>query len=231
MGCLGKNPGTGSCLPYFPEANAIPEPLLAVMRKLILITLSVLPAFLGGCGYDTLQSGDEQIRLNRDEIVNQYQRQAAIAPVLLDAVKSHAAQEQDMLMVLQARTQSSSIRVAPEALDDPKALAKFQAAQRALSSALSRLVTIGESYPSLQADAGFRDLKAQFEGTKNRSEVARDRYMKAVRDYNLAVTEFPSSVTAFAFGFRVKPSFMAEHERTTSKIAVVTFNVAAMPGK
>lgn len=205
--------------------------MLAAMRKLILIILPVLLALLGGCGYDTLQSGDQQIRMSLDEIVHQYRRQAAIAPVLLNAVKSHAAQEQDMLMVLQARTQSSSIRIAPEALDDPKALAKFQAAQRALSSALSRLLTIGENYPGLQADAGFRDLKSQFEGTKIRGAVARDRYMKAVRDYNVAVREFPSSLAAIAFGFRVKPSFVPEHERTTSKIAVVTFNAAAMPGK
>jgi len=151
----------------------------AVMRTFLRLVLFSLVVSLSGCGYNTLQSSDEQSKASWSEVVNQYQRRADLVPNLVNTVKGYAAHEQRVLtQVTQARAQVGAVNLTPEALNDPAALAKFQAAQSQLSSALSRLLVVSENYPQLKADAGFRDLQAQLEGTENRITVARNRYIK-----------------------------------------------------
>ena len=111
----------------------------------------------------------------------------------------------------------------PQLADDPAALQKFQAAQGALSGALSRLLVVSENYPQLKADAGFRDLQAQLEGTENRITVARNRYIKAVQDYNVTARSFPSNLTAKIFSMQTKPSFTVDDEKALAKPPTVDF--------
>jgi LemA protein len=108
-------------------------------------------------------------------------------------------------------------------LKDEQAFAKFQAAQSQMTSALSRLLVVSENYPNLKADASFRDLQAQLEGTENRITVARNRYIKAVQEYNVTVREFPTNLTAMMFGYKVKPSFTVENEKEISRPPTVDF--------
>ena len=150
--------------------------------------LLLLTSLLSACGYNSLQAGDEQIKASWAEVVNQYQRRADLVPNLVNTVKAYAAHERQVLtQVTEARARVGSMQVTPELLNDPQAFARFQAAQGQLSSALSRLLLITENYPQLKADTGFRDLQAQLEGTENRITVARNRYIKAVQDYNVIV--------------------------------------------
>ena len=109
-------------------------------------------------------------------------------------------------------------------VNDPQALAKFQAAQAQLSGALSRLLVVSERYPELKSDQNFRDLQAQLEGTENRITVARNRYIQAVQDYNLTVRTFPDNLTASMFGFKIKPNFTVENEAAISKPPAVDFS-------
>lgn len=184
----------------------------------------LLSALLGGCGYNTLQASDEQIKASWSEVVNQYQRRADLVPNLVNTVKGYAAHERQVLtQVTEARARVGSVQVTPEMLNDPQALARFQAAQGQLSGALSRLLAVSENYPQLKADASFRDLQAQLEGTENRITVARNRYIKSVQDYNVTVRSFPSNLTAMAFGFAVKPNFSVENERAISTAPAVDF--------
>ena len=118
------------------------------------------------------------------------------------------------------------MQATPEVLNDPAAFAKFQAAQGALSSALSRLLVVTENYPQLKADAGFRDLQAQLEGTENRITVARNRYIKSVQDYNVIVRSFPSNITAKMFGYQTKANFTVENEKAISVAPAVNFDAA-----
>lgn len=202
------------------------------MQKLIVAGLLSLTALLSGCGYNDLQSQDEQIKASWSEVVNQYQRRADLVPNLVNTVKGYAAHEQTVLtQVTQARAQATSIQVTPEVLNDPAAFAKFQAAQGALSGALSRLLAVAENYPQLKADANFRDLQAQLEGTENRITVARNRYIKAVQDYNVTVRSFPSNLTAKVFGFQIKSNFMVEDEKAIAKPPTVNFDVTPKPAK
>lgn len=190
---------------------------------LFLTFLSTLA--LSGCGYNTLQSTDEQIKASWAEVLNQYQRRADLVPNLVNTVKGFAAQEQAVLLgVTNARAKVGSVQATPELINDEQAFAKFQAAQSELTSALSRLLVVSENYPQLKSDANFRDLQAQLEGTENRITVARNRYIKTVQDYNVVVRSFPSNLTAMMFGFKVKPSFTVENEKEIAKPPTVDFS-------
>ena len=196
------------------------------IRQLFIIFLSTL--VMSGCGYNTLQSTDEQIKASWAEVLNQYQRRADLVPNLVNTVKGYAAQEQAVFLgVTNARARVGSIQATPELINDEQAFAKFQAAQGELTSALSRLLVVSENYPQLKSDANFRDLQAQLEGTENRITVARNRYIKSVQEYNIVVRSFPSNLTAMMFGFKVKPSFTVENEKEISKPPTVDFGMPA----
>jgi LemA protein len=187
------------------------------------LTAAALVA-LSGCGYNTLQTTDEAIKSAWSEVLNQYQRRADLVPNLVETVKAFAAQEREVLTaVTEARSRVGSIQATPELVDNPEAFQRFQAAQGELSSALSRLLVVAENYPQLKSDANFRDLQAQLEGTENRIAVARNRYIKAVQDYNVTVRSFPTNLTAMAFGYKTKPNFTVENERALSTAPKVDF--------
>jgi LemA protein len=179
---------------------------------------------LSGCGYNTLQSTDEQTKSAWSEVLNQYQRRADLVPNLVATVQGFANQEKEVLTrVTEARARVGALQATPDLVENPEAFARFQAAQAELSGALSRLLVVVENYPQLKSDANFRELQAQLEGTENRIAVARNRYIKAVQDYNVTVRSFPSNLTALAFGFKTKANFSVENEREISKAPKVDF--------
>ena len=185
---------------------------------------------LTNCGYNAIQTNDEQVKSGWSEVVNQYQRRADLVPNLVNSVKGFAQQEKDVLLgVTNARAKVGSIQATPEVLNDPAAFQKFQAAQGELSSALSRLLVVTENYPQLKSDALFRDLMSQLEGTENRITVARNRYIKAVQDYNVGIRTFPNNLTAMVFGYKEKPNFTVENEKAISTAPKVDFNPAPAP--
>ena len=201
------------------------------MKRIIsVLTLLVAALGLSGCGYNTLQSADEQIKASWAEVVNQYQRRADLIPNLVKTVQGYAQQEKDVLLgVTNARAKVGSIQATPELVNDPAAFQKFVAAQGELTSALSRLLVVAENYPQLKSDANFRDLQAQLEGTENRIAVARNRYIKAVQEYNVTVRSFPMNLTAMMFGFKQKPQFTVENEKEISSAPKVDFGTAPAP--
>ena len=195
------------------------------MRRSAVGLTAAAVLLLSGCGYNTLQSQDEQIKSAWSEVINQYQRRADLIPNLVNTVKGYAAQEQQVLLgVTQARAKVGSLQVTPELVNNPEAFAKFQAAQGELSGALSRLMVVAENYPQLKSDQNFRDLQAQLEGTENRITVARNRYIQAVQNYNVTVRSFPGNLTAMAFGYKPKPNFTVENEAAISKPPSVDFS-------
>jgi len=197
------------------------------MRYLAASLALITSLFLGGCGYNTLQVTDEQIKASWSEVLNQYQRRADLVPNLVSTVKGYAAHESEVLIsVTAARAKVGSMQATPELINDPEAFARFQASQGQLSSALSRLMVVAENYPQLKADGLFRDLQAQLEGTENRITVARNRYIKSVAEYNVTVRSFPSNLTAMVIGAKVKPNFTVENEKEISTAPKVDFSAA-----
>ncbi len=185
---------------------------------------------LSGCGYNQFQQLDEQVKAAWSEVLNQYQRRADLVPNLVATVKGEANFEQETLTkVIEARAKATSIQATPELINDPAAFEKFQAAQGQLTSALSRLLVVSENYPNLKANQAFQDLRVQLEGTENRITVARNRYIKAVADYNVLARSFPTNLTAKMFGYAPKPNFTVQNEAQISTPPTVNFEKPAAP--
>ncbi len=194
------------------------------MRKVKTALVMLCALLLSGCGYNQFQSQDEAVKAAWSEVLNQYQRRADLIPNLVNTVKGYAQHEQQVLtQITEARARVGSIQATPELVNDPQAFARFQEAQSNLTSALSRLLVVAENYPQLKADANFRDLQAQLEGTENRIAVARNRYIKTVQEYNGLTRSFPTNLTAMLFGYKVKPNFTVENEAEIAKPPTVDF--------
>jgi LemA protein len=202
----------------------------SLSRRWLSALMLAAVTLLTGCGYNQFQSLDEQTKAAWSEVLNQYQRRADLIPNIVATVKGEASFEQDTLTkVVEARARATSIQVTPETLNDPQAFERFQKAQGELGSALARLLVVSENYPNLKANQGFQDLRVQIEGTENRITVARNRYIKAVQEYNVLVRQFPSNLTAMVLSYAVKPSFTVQNEAAISAPPAVSFDKPASP--
>jgi LemA protein len=194
------------------------------MRVFFVLMMALL---LSGCGYNDIQRKDEAVKASWAQVLNVYKRRADLIPALVATVKGYAQQEEKILIgVTEARSKVGQVQVNP---DDAASLQQFQKAQGELSSALSRLLVITENYPNLKSDQAFLNLQTQLEGTENRITVERERYIQAVRDYNVRVREFPVNLTAMVFGYKQKPGFTVENEREIQEAPVVDFGGQAAP--
>ncbi|MBP8022936.1 MAG: LemA family protein [Azonexus sp.] len=183
-----------------------------------------LATLLSGCGYNQIQINDEDVNAAWSEVLNQYKRRADLVPNLVTTVQAYAAHEKDVFtQVAQARASVGGIQATPELINDSAAFAKFQSAQAEMTSAIARLLVVAENYPQLKADANFRDLQAQLEGTENRVTVARNRYIDAVRTYNVSVRTFPNNLTAMVMGWQPKANFSVDNEKAISDAPSVNF--------
>jgi LemA protein len=184
------------------------------MRKrfILYLVLSAMLLSLAGCGYNTMQSNDEAVKAAWGDVEAAYQRRNDLVPNLVEVVKGYAKHEKETLTaVTEARAKVGSIQASKDILNDPNAFNRFQEAQGAMSSALSRLMVVVEKYPDLKANQNFMDLQNQLEGTENRINVARVRYNKAVETFNVSIRVFPNSLTnGLLLHLKLKEPFKAE---------------------
>ena len=200
------------------------------MRVVRILSLLALLLGLSGCGYNSMQSGDEAVKAAWSEVLNQYQRRADLVPNLVATVKGYAEHEQSTLeAVTNARASVGKVTITADDLTDEAKVKQFQAAQGELSSALSRLMAVSENYPNLKADGLFQNLQAQLEGTENRITVARNRYITEVQSYNVLVRSFPQNLTAMMFGYKPKANFTVENEKSISTPPTVDFSKQPAP--
>lgn len=194
------------------------------MKKIITMFAVIATLMLTGCGYNDIQSQDEEVSSKWSEVLNQYKRRADLVPQLVKVVQGYAEHEKEVLTaVTEARAKVGSINLTAEALKDPQAMESFKKAQSDMSSALSRLMMVSEKYPELKANEQFRDLQSQLEGTENRITVARNRYIESVKAYNITIRRFPTNLTAKAFNYDTKPQFAVENEAEVSKAPEINF--------
>ncbi len=192
------------------------------MSRGLLIALVVIALLVVGIGAWAVSVNNQLVVLDQNvgekwaQVQNVYQRRADLIPNLVETVKGFATQERTVLEeVTRARASASSIQLTPEALNDPKALERFQAAQNQLSGALSRLLVTVERYPELKSNQNFLALQSQLEGTENRITVERRRFNEAVREYNTRLRLFPGSLVARFSGYQPKAFFEAAPDAAT----------------
>jgi LemA protein len=165
-------------------------------RVLVYIVFAAMVFGVSGCGYNTMQRNEEVVKAAWGDVEATYQRRNDLIPNLVEVVKAYAKHERETLQaVTEARAKVGSIQVSKDIINDPRAIAQFQEAQGAMSSALSRLMVVVERYPDLKANQNFKDLQHQLEGTENRINVARTRYNKAVQEFNTSIRIFPNNLT------------------------------------
>jgi LemA protein len=184
---------------------------------LVVIAVVVVGLVVWGIGINNqLVSLEQDVNEKWAQVQNVYQRRADLIPNLVETVKGFAAQERNVLTeVTQARARATGVQLTPEALNDPKAMERFQAAQNQLSGALSRLLVTVERYPELKSNQNFLALQSQLEGTENRIAVERRRFNESVRAYNTRLALFPGSLVARFSGFRPKAYFEAAPDAAT----------------
>ena len=191
------------------------------MSRALIVGIVILVVLVGlviwGVGINNqLVTLEQQVNQAWAQVQNQYQRRADLIPNLVETVKGFAAQERGVLeAVTQARARATGVQLTPEALNDPRAMERFQAAQRELSGALSRLLVTVERYPELKSNQNFLDLQKQLEGTENRIAVERKRFNDAVGAYNTRLRLFPGSIVARLAGFAPKAFFEAAPDAAT----------------
>ena len=186
------------------------------MARGLLVSIVVVAVLLGGIIWWAIAVNNQLVRLEQNvnekwaQVQNVYQRRTDLIPNLVETVRGFATQERTVLEeVTKARASATRVQLPPQALSDPKALERFQAAQDALSGALGRLLLVVERYPILRSNQNFLALQTQLEGTENRIAVERRRFNEAVRDYNTRLKLFPGSFVAQLAGFQPKAFFEA----------------------
>lgn len=192
-------------------ATGMTTPFSSMMKNLFrTLLILTIPFVLSSCGYNSMVEKREAVDQAAGQVQNVYQRRADLIPNLVATVKGAANFEQKTLTdVINARANATKVTLNVDNLSEEN-VAKYQAAQDQLSSTLSRLLVVSENYPDLKANANFRDLSVELEGTENRITVERMKFNQAVQDYNTTIQTFPNNLTAGMFGFTKKAYFQAK---------------------
>jgi len=170
------------------------------MKRWLALSLLLL---LGACGYNRIQSLDEQAAAAQGQIEVQLQRRADLIPNLVNTVKGYAQHEEAVFtQVAQAR---SGLLGAVQA-HDPEQMANANAQ---LPGALGRLLVLSEAYPQLKAAQSFLRLQDELTGTENRIAVSRNDYNQTVNAYNAYIRQFPAVITAKVTGAKSRKYFTA----------------------
>ena len=186
-----------------------------IRKAVTLAGLIALVSLASGCGYNTLQTKQQNVKAKWANIEVQLQRRADLVPNLFEAAKAAGFQEQQVFSnISAARAQLlESIKQPPQGENgdkSPEQKAAIMAANNSFGGTVGRLLSLTESYPQLQSSEAFRTLQVQLEGTENRIAVARQDYNQAVQDYNTARGNFPMVIAAKLYGFKEEPLFKAD---------------------
>lgn len=179
------------------------------MRIILLVVCTII---LTSCGMQSIPTSLNEVDAKWAEVQNQYKRRSDLIPNLVSTVKGYASHEKETLQaVVEARSKATSVNVDASNLNQEN-MAKFSKAQGGVSSALGRLMVVVEKYPDLKANANFRDLQVQLEGTENRITVARNRFIEAIKEFNNLITVPPTSwYNSMFLKHEKKPQFQVEN--------------------
>jgi len=185
-------------------------------RKILTLAFVAFVSFgASGCGYNTLQSKQQNVKARWADTEAQLQRRADLVPNIVSAAQMAGIQEQEVFgQIAQARSRLLSATGAPpQGEGGDKSPEQKQAvidAANSFGGTIGRLLSLQESYPVLRSNEQFMKLHDSLEGTENRISVSRQDYNNAVQDYNTTRGSFPTVLSAKLFGFKEEPYFRAD---------------------
>lgn len=190
--------------------------------KIRTIVFCLLAFLASGCGYNDIQTKDEAVSAASSQLMSIYKKRADLIPSLVNVVKGYAAHEEQVFTdVAEARAKAGQITLPADAT--PEQMQEFANAQRAVGSSLSRLIAVAEAYPQLKADGRFADLQASLERIETQAAGARNKYIRAIQDYNTTVRRFPTNLTAKMFGSEVKQQVQFDDPASLERAPEVKF--------
>ena len=166
-----------------------------------LLTIGLVSLTVTGCGYNRIQTLDEQVNGYKGQIEVQLQRRGDLVPNLVETVKGYAKHEDSVF------TKVAEARARLGGAVQSGSLPQMADANQALNGALGRFIAIAEAYPQLRANENFKSLQDQLEGTENRIATARSDYNASVQTYNAYIRQFPQVLTAKAIGKQAREYF------------------------
>lgn len=184
---------------------------------------------LSGCGYNDIQTYDEQVNASWSEVLNQYQRRTDLIPNLVASIKGYSSHEQEVLEAVtlarsQANRASSDLQKTPGDEQNYKPGNRRRRRRRRRWLALGQLTIISERYPQLKAQELYQNLMVQLEGSENRIAVARGRYIKAIEQYNVTIRKFPAVLTAKVMDYTPKKNYLPDDVTAVSKAPTIDFS-------
>jgi LemA protein len=189
-------------------------PMSPLIRRLAMPAMASLALAASGCGYNTIQTLDENVNRARQQIAVQLQRRADLVPNLVETVRGFAAQEAQVFETVSA----ARARLAGAVTSGD--LSQMAGAAQGLNGALGRLIAISENYPQLKSNEAFMRLQDELAGTENRVGVARTDYNQAVSDYNAYIRRFPQVLTAKVMGMKAREYFELQSAAAAAAPAV-----------
>jgi LemA protein len=184
-------------------------------RLLLLVAVVLIASTSAGCGYNTLQAKQQNVRRSWSDVESRLQRRADLVPNMVAAAQSVGVQEQEVFgQIAEARSRLlNATGAAGQGEGGDKTPEQRQAVIEAANSfggTLGRLLSLQENYPQLRSSELFMRVQDELSGTENRINVAREDYNRAVQDYNTSRGSFPTVIAAKLYGFKEEPYFKAE---------------------
>lgn len=186
------------------------------------LTVSIIALFLSSCGYNRIQSLDEEVKSSQSQVLSVHKKRADLIPNIVEAVKGEANFEKSTLEnVVNARAKAT--QVTPPENATPEQMETFMRAQKELGSGIGRLLAVSENYPNLKANTAFADLRKQLGEVEAQATAARNKYIRSIRNYNTHIRQFPVNMTAAMFSYAQKPQMQFEDEAELKKVPQVKF--------
>jgi LemA protein len=174
------------------------------MTGLIILVIIVAVIGYGIYLYNDLVRNRQLSQEGWSGIDVQLKRRTDLIPNLLETVKGYMTHERETLeSVTQARAAAQAGQSA-----SPEERARLEGQ---LSGALGRLLAVAEAYPDLKANTTFLEFQQALQDVENEIQLSRRYYNGAVRNLNVAVESFPSSVLANTFHFEKMQYFELEN--------------------
>jgi LemA protein len=171
--------------------------VLGVVALLIVVLLFVGGSYIGA--KNTLVQKNEAVNQAFSQVNVVQQRRLDLIPNLVASVKGYVAEESTILTNI-ANARAGVLAAGSDHASNINANSK-------LDVALGPFFRLQEQYPDLKGNQQFIRLTDELAGTENRIAVERQRYNKALEDYNVYVRQFPQSIWANIAGFHYRDEY------------------------